>query len=186
VWWRSDGDRVSILLALTGWDTGPWVDRFRRHADGHDVVTLDGAHDPDAVRYACAWKPPAGRLAQYPNLEIIFSLGAGVDHLFADPGLPDVPVVRVVSDNLTMRMTEYVVQHVLMHHRQQRMLDRMQAEKAWQEIEQPAASDVRVGIMGLGVLGADAARALMMLGFQVYGLEPKSERSGRDSLLCQL
>jgi glyoxylate/hydroxypyruvate reductase A len=56
-----------------------------------------------------------------------------------------------------------------MHHRQQRKLDRMQAEKDWHEIEQPAASEVRVGVMGLGVLGADAARALGTLGFQVLG-----------------
>jgi glyoxylate/hydroxypyruvate reductase len=49
-----------------------------------------------------------------PRLKAIFSLGAGVDHVFADPDLPDVPDVRIVDPDLTMRMTEYVVLHVLM------------------------------------------------------------------------
>jgi glyoxylate/hydroxypyruvate reductase A len=158
---------VTILLALSGWDTAPWVERFTRHAPDHEIVTLDQAHDIQSIKYTCAWKPPEGVLARYSNLKVIFSLGAGVDHLLGDRELPNVPVVRVVSDNLTMRMTEYVVQHVLMHHRQQRMLDDMQARKDWREVDQPAADQVRVGIMGLGVLGTDAAKALKMLGFQV-------------------
>ena len=61
-----------------------------------------------------------------PRLKAIFSLGAGVDHVFADPELPDVPVVRIVDPDLTMRMTEYVVLHVLMHHRRHRLYDSQQ------------------------------------------------------------
>jgi phosphoglycerate dehydrogenase-like enzyme len=57
-------------------------------------------------------------LSKLPNLKAIFSLGAGVDHVFADPDLPDVPIVRVVADDLTTRMSEYVVWQVLDHHRQ--------------------------------------------------------------------
>ena len=45
--------------------------------------------------------PSAGRALRLPNLQAIFSLGAGVDHLFADPRLPDRPIVRVVDPDLT-------------------------------------------------------------------------------------
>ena len=167
---------MTILLALTGWDTAPWVERLARHVPGHEIVTLDESHDIQSIKYICAWKPPAGVLTKYSNLKIIFSLGAGVDHLLSDPHLPDAPVVRVVSDNLTMRMTEYVVQHVLMHHRQHNMLDDMQARKVWREVEQPSADQVRVGIMGLGVLGIDAAKALKNIGFQVSGWSRSGKR----------
>ena len=64
------------------------------------------------------WKQRPNLLAGLPNLRAIFSIGAGVDHIFTDPGVPDVPIVRVVADNLTQYMTEYVVWRVLDHHRQ--------------------------------------------------------------------
>lgn len=180
---------MTILLALSGWDTAPWIERFTRYSPGHDVVTANQDHDIKDIKYICAWKPTLGTLKKYSNLKIIFSLGAGVDHLFTDPELPDVPVVRVVSDNLTMRMTEYVVQHVLMHHRQQRMLDGMQERKEWRDVEQPSADQVRVGIMGLGVLGVDAAKTLKSIGFQVSGWSRSEKQiegiacfAGTDSL----
>src|SRR5205807_516780 len=78
--------------------------------------------------------------------------GAGVDHIFADPDLPDVPVVRIVDPDLTMRMTEYVVLHVLAYHRRQRLYDVQQRERVWHEHAQPPASAVAVGVMGRGAL----------------------------------
>ena len=125
--------------------------------------------DPSAIRYAMAWKPPEGILASLPKLEVVFSLGAGVDHIVFQKDLPNAPIVRIVSPSLTQRMTEWVVLQVLIHHRQQRVYDRFQRERHWEELPQPPASAVRVGVMGLGVLGRAAAEALLHLGFQVAG-----------------
>src|SRR5262249_58225694 len=95
--------------------------------------------------------------------------GAGAAAPPPAPPRPAVPVVRIVDPDLTMRMTEYVVLHVLMHHRRQRLYDAQQRQRLWREHEQPAARDVSVGIMGLGVLGVSAARMLRQLGFKVRG-----------------
>jgi glyoxylate/hydroxypyruvate reductase A len=126
--------------------------------------------DRAAVRYAACWRHEPGAFADLPNLQAIFSLGAGVDHIFEDPQLPDVPIARVVDPDLTQRMSEWVVLHALLHHRQQRRYDRQQGERLWDEdVDQPAAREVRVGIMGLGELGRDAARKLKAIGFDVAG-----------------
>ncbi len=100
---------------------------------------------------------------------MIFNLGAGVDALIADASLPNLPVVRVAVDDLTKRMTEYVVLHVLAHHRQEIYLRASQREKRWAPNYQWPAGAISVGIMGLGHLGADAAQALKILGFKVSG-----------------
>lgn len=160
---------MSILVAVRGWNPGKWVDAIRAHDPHCRVQLAPDVGDPAAVRYALVWKPEPGFLASLPNLEVIFSLGAGVDHLTSDPHLPDRPVVRIVDPDLTMRMTEWVVLQVLMHHRRQRAYDALQAERRWAPIPQPAARAVRVGVMGLGVLGSDAAEVLARLGFQVAG-----------------
>jgi glyoxylate/hydroxypyruvate reductase A len=121
------------------------------------------------VHYAAVWKPHPGELAGFPNLRVIFNLGAGVDALMVDRSLPDVPLVRVAVGDLTARMTEYVVLHVLMHHRRQRLYDAQQRERNWLVHDQPAADEVAVGVMGLGAIGAHATRALAGLGFKVAG-----------------
>ena len=160
---------MSILVAVKGWNPAKWVDALRAHAPDARIQIAPRIEDPAAVRHALVWKPEAGLLASLPNLQVIFSLGAGVDHLTSDPMLPDRPVVRIVDPDLTMRMTEWVVLQVLMHHRRQRDYDRQQADRLWRPIPQVAARQVRVGIMGLGVLGADAAAVLARLGFDVAG-----------------
>ncbi|ALA17026.1 glyoxylate/hydroxypyruvate reductase A [Chelatococcus caeni] len=161
---------MTILVALTGWHVDSWVERLERLLPGRRVVRLGDAYDPAAVTYAVAWKHPPGAFRGLPNLKAIFSLGAGVDHLMGDPDLPDVPITRVVDDDLTNRMSEYVVLHCLMHLRQQRRYDAQQRAHMWEDDRhQPAARDVRVGVMGLGVLGQDAARKLAVMGFDVAG-----------------
>lgn len=161
---------MSLLLAITGWHVESWRERFSALLPDLPIVALDEPFDRRAVHYVASWKHPEGSLAGLPNLAAIFSLGAGVDHIFADSRLPEVPIARVVDPDLTARMSEYVVLHCLMHLRQQRRYDRQQLAKSWDDDRhQPAARSVRVGIMGLGELGLDAARKLQMIGFDVAG-----------------
>ena len=63
------------------------------------VAILGEPFDRAAIRYVLSWAHPPGALSDLPNLSVIFSLGAGVDHLFADPALPDRPIVRVVDSD---------------------------------------------------------------------------------------
>jgi glyoxylate/hydroxypyruvate reductase A len=159
-----------ILLALTGWQPEVWLNELGKAAPDRPIVfEPDGEADP-TIRYAVVWKQRPGLLSNLPNLKAIFSLGAGVDHVFADTSLPDVPIVRVVSPDLTTRMSEYVVWQVLDHHRLGPRYRAQQADRVWfEDREQMGASALTVGIMGLGELGRDAAAKLRVLGFQVSG-----------------
>ena len=171
----------ALALLITGgtenWAPGRWRERFTRMCPERPVALIgDDTLDPASVRYAAVWKPKAGALRQFPKLDVIFNLGAGVDAVVADATLPDVPLVRVAVDDLTARMTEYVVMHVLMHHRRQGYYAQSQRNRVWAPKLQWAARDLRVGIMGLGVLGRDAAEVLARIGFDVAGWSntPKS------------
>ena len=161
----------TFLVAIGGsWRGAAWVERFRALMPEREVVGLDDAFDRGGVRWAATWKHPPGSLAGLPRLEAIFSLGAGVDHLMGDPELPAVPVVRVVNDDLTWRMSEWIVLQCLAHLRQAPRYAAQQRDKIWEDDDaQPAARQVRVGVMGLGVLGSDAARKLAAMGFDVSG-----------------
>lgn len=159
-------DKGRILLSLTAFHPQHWYELLSTE---RSVVTEpDGPADP-TITYAVVWKQPKNLLASLPNLRAIFSIGAGVDHIMADPTVPNVPIVRVAADNLTQHMIEYVVWRVLDHHRQGALYRGQQVKKTWREPAQRTAADISVGIMGLGNLGRGAANALLSLGFHVNG-----------------
>ena len=163
---------LAILVhgGTENWSPARWKARFDDVCGDRRVLLLPATgFDPAEVHYAAVWKPKPGELAGFPNLRVIFNLGAGVDALMADKSLPDVPLVRVAVADLTDRMAEYVVLHVLMHHRQEPYLRESQRAKRWAPKFQHAAGAMSVGIMGLGTLGANAADILQRLGFRVSG-----------------
>ena len=166
------------------WSSERWKQRFNEVcADRPTWLATEKGGDPADVHYAAVWKPAPGELAAFPNLKVIFNLGAGVDALMADKTLPKVPLVRVSVGDLTGRMTEYVTLHVLMHHRQELYLRDSQQQKRWAPKHQWSAGAVTVGVMGLGTLGSDAAEVLVRLGFQVVGWSnsPRPSRASNAS-----
>ncbi len=159
-------EKGRVLLAITGFHPRRWHELLS--AEREVVMGPDGPADP-SIAYAVVWKQRPNLLSSLPNLRAVFSVGAGVDHILADPTIPDVPIVRVVAGNLTQHMTEYVVWRVMDHHRQGMLYRAQQRKKIWHEPPQRPSEDISVGIMGLGNLGCAAAAALSSLGFKVNG-----------------
>ena len=162
---------MAFLFVVPTWPMGIWKAAMIKAAPQLDVrVWPDRTGRFEDIEYAAAWLPPPNALKNLPNLKVIFSLGAGVDAILKDPTLPEnVPIVRVNDDDLTKRMSEYIVLHVLLHHRQQRRIDENQRKKIWDSFPTHAASALSVGIMGFGVMGQDSALRLRDLGFHVAG-----------------
>ena len=131
----------------------------------------DPAVDPALVHYAFPWEPEPGRLAALPNLRLVLSPGAGVDHITRDPAWPShLPLVRMGGEDPAQRMGEYVCLACLSLLRNWRQAGSAQAERRWEQFESgPSAPEVTVGIMGLGNLGTRAAAMLLALGFPVLG-----------------
>jgi glyoxylate/hydroxypyruvate reductase A len=170
---KADGDHGVLLVRSGGAKAVPeWQAAFAALLPGLTVRGWDDpAVDPATVRYVLVWEPDAGRLAGYPNLELIFSSAAGVDHITADPHLPrHVPIVRMGADEMAQTVSEYVCLAALAILRDvPRLLDARQARR-WDPYELPrTARDVQVGIMGMGRIGTVSAGMLRALGFRVSG-----------------
>jgi glyoxylate/hydroxypyruvate reductase A len=134
-----------------------------------DVRVAPDLGRPEDIDTALVWQPPAGLLRTLPGLKLIVSVGAGVDSLLEDPTLPDVPLVRFVDPDLAGRMAEYIALHALYHHRRMTEFRELQVRKVWRYLPEPAAGEVRVGLMGLGVLGKAAIAALKGFGYRLRG-----------------
>ena len=125
--------------------------------------------DPAEIRYFVAWMPPDDLATQFPNLELLISVGAGVDHLDLSKLPPDLPVARMVESGIVDGMVEYVSMAVLGLHRDLIDYVAQQRDEVWKQIRVRPAATRRVGVLGLGMLGEASCRMLKNFGFQVAG-----------------
>ncbi|MGT2515773.1 2-hydroxyacid dehydrogenase [Sphingomonas panni] len=125
--------------------------------------------DPADIRFLAAWTLPPGLIETLPNLEVLFSLGAGVDQLDLSQVPDHVTIVRLIEPNLADGMAEYVAMMVLALHRDLYAYADRQAERLWQPLPQMPARDRRVGVAGLGEMGRAALAALRPFGFPLSG-----------------
>jgi glyoxylate/hydroxypyruvate reductase A len=132
--------------------------------------------DPADVRYLAGWIIDAALVRSLPNLEIVFSTGAGVDQIDLTAIPPGIPLVRMIEPGIAASMVEYVVMSVLALHRNLIDYIGQQRQGTWTQIQVQPASRRRVGVLGLGMLGEAAARKLAEFGFPVAGWS----RSPRD------
>jgi glyoxylate/hydroxypyruvate reductase A len=147
-----------------------WKGLMEASLDNAEVL-LEGrdAYAPEEIDYVMSFMPPRGKIASLPNLKAAFCLGAGVDGFLSDPDYPRaVPLVRFVDRSLSAEMAQYVMMHVLIHHRRQRFFDAAQRDGQWRQQTLPRRTeDTRIGFLGFGAIGSFAAKRLIDLGFDV-------------------
>ena len=161
---------MAFLIIATDTKVSSWVKYFSMMDPDIDIRIWPEVGNADDIEFAFSWNHPPGEFKKYKNLKCIASLGAGVDHILNDPDLPaGVPVTRVVEPSMAQSMSEYAVLSVLNYCRLFDSFRADQSQKKWQPRIPLLAADMRIGIMGLGQLGKDAAEKLTYLGFPVIG-----------------
>jgi glyoxylate/hydroxypyruvate reductase len=161
---------MALLFRSSVDSAARWQSELARLRSELDIRIWPEIGEAAQIEYALVWRPGPGLLASLPNLRLILSLGAGVDHILCDPQLPrDVPIVRLVDPYLTDAMSEYVVLQVLRLHRRDLDYRAQQQAEIWRELPQKNAGERPVGILGFGEIGQDAGRKLAALGFPISG-----------------
>ena len=143
---------------------------------GVEATLSDRAPDPAAVDYIVyAPASPLRDFTPFTGAKAILSLWAGVEKIVPNDTLTQ-PLARMVNDELTEGMVEYVVGHVLRHHlgMDAHILGQ---DGVWRnDVLPPLARERTVAVLGLGELGAASARALAALKFRVLGWSRSQKR----------
>lgn len=111
-----------------------------------------------------------GLAERLPNLELVQKLGAGVDGIVKDPGLPkSVRVARLRAASAATEIAEYALAYVLRDQRNMRAHAVDAAEGRWRPMAPRAAGETTVAVLGLGHIGGHTARLFAHLGFRTLG-----------------
>jgi glyoxylate/hydroxypyruvate reductase A len=160
---------MSILYRSDAPRAAAWAKYMAEHAPDLEFRVWPDAGNLREVEYLVAWQVPHDFIAQMPNLKVLFSSGAGVDHVDLSAVPPHVPLVRMVEPGIINGMVEYVCLAALALHRD--FFDYVEHKPArrWNPIEVPPASARTIGVMGLGSLGCAVLERLATYGFRLRG-----------------
>lgn len=146
-----------------------WARFFAERASDVPFRLWPDIGDPAEIRYLVAWVPPENIATSFPNLELVFSVGAGVDQFDATKLPAHIPLVRMLEPGIAETMVEYVTMAVLALHRDLLDFITQQKQQVWREIRITPAKRRRVGVLGLGQLGQAVLERLKAFDFPLLG-----------------
>jgi glyoxylate/hydroxypyruvate reductase A len=162
---------MRILLHRADGKTEPWIKDFGKFLPEAEIEIWHAGEKCQTCDYAVVWSPPEAMLAELAQVKAIFVTGAGVDALlkFSDALPPHIPIIRLGDAGMAMQMAEYVTHSVLRYFRRFDEYDAQARAGQWAPLPQYPKEDFAVGVLGMGVLGAAALKALAPFGFPLRG-----------------
>ena len=160
----------TVSIKLEGETAEHYIREMRRLDPRLEIREWPDIGNPEDVDIAMVWKMPHGELAKFPNLKLIISMAAGVDHVLSDPDRPEgVPIVRVTDPHMARSMGHWFLMNILRLHRETAHYDKLRSQKIWPAEIAFDTDSVSVGILGLGYLGVHLAQMLKAVGLRVQG-----------------
>lgn len=175
---------MGILVNNVGSPNEPWVDALQGYLPGMTIYEFPNISSMEEIEYAVVWNHPHGDLLKYPNLKAVLVLGAGMDHIDAEPELPKAPIVRLVDPAVGDDMAQYSL-YWAMHFQRHYEIYRTQAkDKQWERYEVPLSADYRITVLGLGPIGSFIAERFAINNFKTQGWSRKQKYVDGVNCFC--
>jgi glyoxylate/hydroxypyruvate reductase A len=167
---------MGIAIISPGRNPSVWIENMKEIDKEIDIQVFPDIVNKEKISTVMLWQHPKGILSEFPNLKLICSMGAGVDHILSDDSIdPSLPITRIVDEKLTFSMTNYCIMGVLNYHRRIIKFNQLQQSKIW-DMSNPEIA-IQVGVLGVGELGGDVIEKLQFMDFDVFGYGNSSKEN---------
>ncbi|MDA9748550.1 NAD(P)-binding domain-containing protein [Pelagibacteraceae bacterium] len=161
---------MTILFHSTFKNKEKWKIKIQKKFKNKKIISIHNRKDFDDVDIAIIWNLPKLILKKLKNLKIIFSLGAGVDHILKLDDYKNIPIIRIKDPLMGELMYYYVQSQILNYQVGNNQYSLAQRKKKWRsEILPTFSSELTVGIIGMGFLGFIVGNYLIKNNYNVIG-----------------
>ena len=161
---------MTILFYCPWHDKNEWLKAIKKKFANNKIVTLENKLDFSKVTSAIIWDLPNEIYKKLTNIKLLFSMGAGVDHILNLSSYNQVPIVRLTDSLMAERMSNHVISQILQYQLDLKTYIESQNKHQWNQFKEPALnSSLTIGILGAGFLGSYVGKILIKLGYKVQG-----------------
>jgi glyoxylate/hydroxypyruvate reductase len=161
---------MSIAIIFNHKDPKHWATALQAHLPETLIEVYPQIKDKKSVTFVLCWKPDADVLTQFPNLKVIQSVGAAIDHITKTQEIKENQTVcRIVDENLSHDMFEFLLTAILTQLKNIPLYNQQKEHKLWHPKTYKNIADTHISILGIGNIGADVAKKLVTIGFKVKG-----------------
>ncbi|MRT93579.1 glyoxylate/hydroxypyruvate reductase A [Ancylomarina sp. 16SWW S1-10-2] len=161
---------MSILLVFENKDVKPWADLLRAKLPNTRIEVYPDVKDKSLVDFLICWKPKKNLLNDFPNVKVIQSVGASIDHITNSQTLnKHQQLTRIVDENLSNDMWEFLLTVVLAEMKNIDRYRQSQRTKNWFPLSYNSIRSTSISILGLGCIGGYVAAKFAQLGFNIKG-----------------
>ena len=170
---------MTILFHNTTFDKiDVWKKTIKKYFKNENLITIKDYKKFDEVKYAIIWNLPDEILSKLKNLKIIYSMGAGVDHILKLKNYnKKIPIIRIKDEQMGERIANYSLAQILNYQLNFKIFQNSQIKKYWSGERTPIDNkNLTVGIFGLGFLGKHIAGLLNKLNYNVIAYKKSSTK----------
>jgi glyoxylate/hydroxypyruvate reductase len=161
---------MSIVIIFNNKDPKPWAQSLKEKLPETTISIYPEVKNPESVTFAICWKANKNVLSNFPNLAVIQSVGASIDHIVGSQTVLENQIItRIVDENLSNDMWEFLLAAVMSNLKKLDIYARKKEEKRWEPTQYATIKNTTISILGLGQIGALVAEKFADLGFDVQG-----------------
>ncbi|WP_300022653.1 glyoxylate/hydroxypyruvate reductase A [uncultured Maribacter sp.] len=161
---------MSIAIIFENKNPIPWKKALKKRLPNTTIEIYPNVKNKEAVDFVICWKPIKNVFEQFPNIKIIQSVGASIQHITASQTINDKSIItRIVDEKLSNDMWEFLLTIVLSELKNIKTYKEQEAKNTWKQHNYKTVDETTISILGLGKIGGYVAEKFAQFGFNVKG-----------------
>ena len=147
-----------------------WKNAIIEKAPNIAVEIYPNDTEREKTEFVLTFRPPENAFENYPNLKVIASMAAGINHITDNHKLPENVILTKANDPLHQGdIADFVLALTLSYMRRLPVYFQQKNVEIWQPHPYQRPEETTIGIMGIGSIGETIGKLMLKNNFKVTG-----------------